>query len=259
MRYDEKYNRFFKDESALHSFNCLPTEHTTQQNHIKLLTMLFEQCLVEGNIYNQEEEFFEIIKKHLVIHIVALPTGNVAFYKEDKKSGEMTSYGMRYYPEAIYDALNSFGLFKKGNIFETFIYERDLQRESERLNSNEEYAPLAEEYFPIEQRELLYSEFNKGKTNIYSSFELDMKKVMEQKSAIIQALKYYKSNDLINSYSLEKTRFIIDAPRYIINLLITHYGDVLYYTFGKKSGMNTNYNNTGSVSATLNILDKYVG
>lgn len=259
MSYDEKYNRFFKDESALDSFNCLPTDYTHQQNHIMLLTMLFEKCLVEGYSYNQEEEFFEIIKEHLVIHIVALPTGNVAYYKEDKNSGEITSYGMRYYPKATYDALNSFGLFKKGNIFETILYERELQRESEKLSINEEYAHLAEEYFPIEQRELLYSEFNKGKTNIYSSFDLDMKKVMEQKSAITQALKYYKSNDLISSYSLEKTRFIIDAPRYVINLLITHYGDVLYYTFGKKSGMNTNYNNTGSVSATLNILDKYVG
>ncbi|MGG2072839.1 hypothetical protein AB1J28_05780 [Lysinibacillus irui] len=173
MKYDEKYNRFFKDESRLSSFNCLPTEHTTQQNNIKFLNMLFDKCLG--------------------------------------------------------------------------------------LSNNEEYAHLAEEYFPIEQRELLYSDFNKGKTNIYSSFDLDMTKVMEQKSAIIQALKYFKANDLISSYSLEKTRFIIDAPRYVINLLITHYGDVLYYTFGKKSGMNTNYNNTGSVSATLNILDKYVG
>ncbi|MBG9708167.1 hypothetical protein ABD92_01890 [Lysinibacillus sphaericus] len=204
MKYDEKYNRFFKDESALDSFNCLPTEHTTQQDHIKLLTMLFEKCLVEGYSYIQEEEFYEIIKEHLVIHVVALPIGNVAFYKEDKKSGEMTSYGMRYYPEAIYNALNSFGLFKKGNILETILYERELQRESDKLSINEEYAPLAEEYFPIEQRELLYSEFNKGKTNIYSSFDLDMKKVMVQKSAIIQALEYYKSDDLISSYSLKK-------------------------------------------------------
>lgn len=259
MHYDEKYYRFFKDESARYSFDNLPTDYIFQENHIRFLTMLFEQCLVEGYNYNQDEEFFEILKRDIVIHIVVLPTGNVAYYKEDKKSGEKTSYGIRYYPEAIYNALNNFGLFKQGNIFETFLLERTSLRESERLSSNKEYALLAEDYFPIEKREQLYSEFNKGRTNIYYSFDLDMKKVLEQIDAIKQELEYFKSNDLINSYSLEKSRFFIDAPRYVINLLITHYGDVLYYTYGKKSERNTNYNNTGSVSATLTVLNKYVG
>lgn len=255
-----EYRRFFNNEDSLESVRFLPLEIEKQHFEIGFISTLLDFCKVDNVTFERNHEIFKIAIDNNYIHVAVLPTGNVVYYKEEIATGKKTRYGKCYEQYAIYNQLNDFGLFKANNTYEVLYRERELHAQSVIDNVNEENTYLVEEYFPISEREHLYSEFYKeGKNHLLIELDLDMNKVLKQIESLENRLRWLEKEGYVNSYKRENSRFEVDAPRYKIYMLVTHYGDVLQYTYGKKSRMKSNYNNSASIQAARNYLDSYVG
>ena len=63
----------------------------------------------------------------------------------------------------------------------------------------------------------------------------------------------------INNFSIQGNRIMVDAPRYLIHMLVLHNGDVCQYTVNKKTNQKANYIRRMFFQSVLDNLDKYTG